>query len=86
MPPHEKTGCRLVSPGVAPEKDSKRPEWEVSRVTYELDGNILKSLCANLLWKWIAEKKDKNRSNVVTLQKSRMGSLMRAASSEMEYS
>jgi hypothetical protein len=56
------------------EKDSEQPEWEVSSVTYLLDGNILKYLCANILWKWTVGKKDKNRLNVVTPLKSRMGS------------
>jgi hypothetical protein len=47
-------------------------------VTYYPDGNILKSLYANLLWKATVEKEDKNRLNVVTLPKSRIGSWLRS--------
>jgi hypothetical protein len=66
--------CPKMSGFVRLEKDSKQPEWEVSSATYLLDGNILKYLCANILWKWPVGKKDKNRLNVVTPLKSRMGS------------
>jgi hypothetical protein len=45
-----------VSPGVAPEKDSKHQEWEVGCVTYSLDGNILNPLSDNDLWKITSEK------------------------------
>jgi hypothetical protein len=45
-----------VSPGVAPEKDSKPPEWEVDCVTYPLDGNILNLLDDNDLWNMKVEK------------------------------
>jgi len=45
------------------------PEWEISRVTYSLEVNILKSLSANILRKTTPLRKDKNRLNVVTLQK-----------------
>jgi hypothetical protein len=33
------------------------PQWEVDCVTYELDGNILKVLGVNDLWKMISEEK-----------------------------
>jgi hypothetical protein len=46
-----------VSPGVAPEKDSKTPEWEADCVTYPPDGNILNPLAENHLWELTLEKK-----------------------------
>jgi hypothetical protein len=46
-----------VSPGVAPEKDSKGPEWEVDCVTHPLDGNILNQLDDSDLWILTIEKK-----------------------------
>jgi hypothetical protein len=70
---------------VRPEKDSKQREWEVGCVTYQPDGNILNLRWQKDLWKVTFARKYKNRLNVVTLQKAKMGSLMRAASSEREY-
>jgi hypothetical protein len=51
-----RAGCRLVSPGVASEKDSKEPEWEMVCVTYPLERNMLNPLDDNDLWKMTSEK------------------------------
>jgi len=45
-----------MSPPVAPEKDSKQPEWEMICVTYPLDGNICNQLDNKDLWKMTIEK------------------------------
>jgi hypothetical protein len=49
--------CHLVSPCVAPEKDSKPPGWEVGCVTYPRDGNILNPLDDKDLWNMRVERK-----------------------------
>jgi hypothetical protein len=45
-----------VSPGVAPEKDSKQRQWEAGCVTHSLGGNILNPLREKDLWKMTSER------------------------------
>jgi hypothetical protein len=71
--PQRKGNCRLVSPGVAPEKDSKAPEWEVDWMTYSLDGNILNHIIANDLRKMTSEEKACFMSFYVRASDSRNG-------------
>jgi hypothetical protein len=46
-----------MSPGVAPEKDSKPPEWEAERMTRSRERNTLNPFPENDLWKMTPKKK-----------------------------
>jgi hypothetical protein len=72
---HPPSICRPLSPSVAPEKDSKRPEWEADCVTYTLDGNILNRLYENDLWKMTIERKADLMSFYVRAPDSKNGKL-----------
>jgi hypothetical protein len=56
-----------VSPCVAPEKDSKQPEWEVDCVTNALDENTLNPLPENDLWKTNSLKRAEKLSKLGAL-------------------
>jgi hypothetical protein len=63
----------------------RREPWEVGYLTYQLHGNMLNMLSDKNLWKMALVEKAENRSKVVTLRWLKMGSWLRAASLEMEY-
>jgi hypothetical protein len=64
-----------VSPPVAPEKDSKQPEWEMECVTYPIEGNIVNCLHDNDLWKLTLVKESYFMSFYVRALNSKNGKL-----------